>query len=155
MTFMRKMCLDATSTYVYNHAQDVLWRYLFMRSRVKVISKMCIEAASYLQSARCLLCEVVDYKVHLHAQGAGSLQQQWALMCNGYFWLIWDHFCWQTVPPVLIVLGALHRAEKEVDHCTLPAYYFYYSCYYFCSNNACFSLSLWGLIYLNAMFTFG
>ena len=78
---------------------------------------MCIEAAQYLQSARCLLCEVVDYKVHLHEQGAGSLQQQ-------------------------IVLGALHRAEKEVDHCTLHAYYFYYGCYYFCSSNACFSLSL-------------
>ena len=75
---------------------------------------MCIEAASHLQSARCLLCEVVDYKVHLHVQGAGSLQQQWALMCNGYFWLIWDHFCWQTVSTVLIVLRALQRAEKKL-----------------------------------------
>ena len=42
MTFMRKMCLDATSTYVYNNAEDILERYLLMRSRLKVISKMCI-----------------------------------------------------------------------------------------------------------------
>ena len=42
MTFMRKMCLDANSTYVYNDAEDVLGRYLLMRSRLKVISKMCI-----------------------------------------------------------------------------------------------------------------
>ena len=77
---------------------------------------MCIEAASHLQSARCLLCEVVDYKVHLHAQGAGSLQQQWALMCNGYFWLIWDHFCWQTVSTVL--LRCTEQKKKLITvHC--------------------------------------
>ena len=155
MTFMRKMCFDANSTYVYNDAEDVLGRYLLMRSRLKVISKMCIYVhrgcfiltkckMSFMWSSR-LQGALARTRCRLVAATMGANVQRVLLANLGS--LLLANSVYST--------AALHRAEKEVDHCTLPAYYFYYSCYYFCSNNACFSLSLWGLIYLIAMFAFG
>ena len=139
-TIMLKMCFDATSPWEVDFK---LWARC---------AYMCIEAASYLQIARCLFLwssrlqgALARTRCRLVAATMGANVQRVLLANLGS--LLLANSVYST--------AALHRAEKEVDHCTLPAYYFYYSCYYFCSNNACFSLSLWGLIYLIAMFAFG
>ena len=158
MTFMRKMCLDATSTYVYNDAQDVLWRYLFMRSRLKVISKMCIYVhrgcfiltkckMSFMWSSR-LQGALARARCRLVAATMGANVQRVLLANLGSPLLANSAYSTDCVKGTA-------QGRKEVDHCRLHAYYFYYGCYYFCSSNACFSLSLWGLIYLIAMFAFG
>ena len=142
-TMMLKMCFDATSPWEVDFK---LWARC---------AYMCIEAASYLQIARCLFLwssrlqgALARTRCRLVAATMGANVQRVLLANLGSLLLANSAYSTDCVKGIA-------KSRKEVDHCILPAYYFYYGCDYFYANNACFSLSLWGLIYLIAMFAFG